>query len=161
MREVAQRQRHRIGGIDGTQGLVDPEQSLHHALDLVLSGATPSGDRLFDLVRTVLRDLATGVDGFGHDDPTRLTDCHRSADVRLEEDTLDGDDGRLDLRQKRSDFALQLAEPLGQRGRGGGRDHASGDGTDPATRLLFEYAVPASRQTRVDAHYEHPYDASG
>src|SRR5581483_8921157 len=65
-REVAQRERDRVGGVDRAQRLVDAEQALHHTLDLVLAGAAPPRDGLLHLVGPVLRDRAAGVHCLGY-----------------------------------------------------------------------------------------------
>jgi hypothetical protein len=39
-----------IGSIDWSEGLIDPDELLHHALHLLLIGRAVPGNRAFDLV---------------------------------------------------------------------------------------------------------------
>jgi hypothetical protein len=154
--QVAQRQRHGVGGVDRPERRGDAEQCLHHALDLVLVGGARPGDRLLDLVGRVLDHLAAGADGLDHGHACRLGHRDGRAGVDLEQDPLDRHHRRPVLGQQGPHVGLQARQPLGYGQGGVGAEHAGGDGPRPPPGPL-DHAVPAARQARVDAEHEHGF----
>ena len=156
MGQVAQSQGHGVGRVDGTQRRGDAEQRLDHALDLVLVGGARTGDRLLDLVGRVLDHVAAGADRLDHGHARGLGHGDRRAGVHLEQDPLDRHHRRPVLGQEGAQVGLQAGQPLRNGQVGIGAEHAGGDGPRPAARPLDD-AVPAARQTGIDAEHEHGF----
>ncbi len=143
----------------GRKRLADPEQHLHHPLDLVLRRPAHAGDGLLHLVRRVLDHLAAGRDRLRHRDPGGLGDGDRGAGVHLEQHPLDGDHRRAVLVEERAQIGLELGEPLGRGQRRLGAQHPDGHRLRPG-RILPHQPVAAARETGVDPEHVHAFDRS-
>jgi hypothetical protein len=158
---VAQRQRCGVGGVGGLWSARQAETGLHHLLDLRLAGTSPSGDRVLDLIRRVLHDVAPPCRGFGEGEAAHLGDAHRGADVDLEEDLLDGDRIGFELGQQRRQFEPQRRESAGERIAGLGADHAERDGGRGAGATAVEDGEAATGEARIDAEHAHGPGGTG
>lgn len=146
-----------IGGIGRRQTFGQPEKGLDHLTDLVLAGRAVPGNGLLDLVGRILGNIALGHNRFGHDDPARHPDPHRSTDVLLEQDTLDRHHLRPEVGDQQANLALEFGEALGQIDAWIRSDHTCGNSTRRTP--MFDAAVAAPRETRVDPKNEHMYDS--
>ena len=106
------------GGVGGVRRLRQPVSSSRACTifwTCSLSARAVAGDRVLDLVRRVLHDLAPGGRRLAQRETARLTDAHRRAHVDLEEHLLDGDDMGLVLLQEVDELGAQRRQPLRQR----------------------------------------------
>jgi hypothetical protein len=151
---VAQRQRQGVGNVGRGRLLGQVKQYLHHPLDLLLAGVAPPRNGLFHLVRAVLDYRYARFGRNSECQTARLSDRHRCPGVGLEKHTLYDNDFRGEPGEKQPELAQQLSQALRERvGRRRG-DHPRDYG-DRLAALLADRPVPAPRQARVDAQYEH------
>ena len=157
---MAQRDRNRVGRIDGPKFVGELQLCSDHAFDLLLVGISVAGYGELDFVRAVLHHVALGQRRCSHHHSRCVTDRHGGADIYLEQDPLDGDDSGTVLVDELGDIAMQYREPSGKLLGGVGTNHTSRNGANTRWASPFDTAVAASGQPRVDSENEHLYDTT-
>ena len=152
--DVADRDRQRVGGVLGMRRLLERQQRLHHARDLVLLRAPRAADGVLDLLRRVGDDLEPALAGGQHDDAARLPDGERARGVLAEEDVLHRDDLHEVLVEELADAAVDRREADLRRGLRARRDDAAVEGVEAAA-APFDDAVAGVGDAGIDAEDDH------
>lgn len=157
---MAEGQGSRVGRIGRFRRLTQAEQRSDHRLHLGLVGSAIAGDGRLHLIWRVLSDIGTTSNRLGDDKTGHLGHADGGAHVVLEENSLDRDDGRMELAHQASHLALDLGEPMGRfpaRGRG---NHADGNGATTAPGAGLDHCIATPRKARIYSQNEHLYDGS-
>lgn len=155
---MAKRDRDGIGGVRRRKTRWQTEQGLHHRTDLILASRARASDRLLDLVRRILRDIAPGTGRLGHGQAARHAHAHRRRDIVLKQHPFDRDDVGTKFDDQGTKFCLHLRQPVRKIERWVGANHPGSN--RPRATTMLDTAIATPRETGIDSQHEHVYDPS-
>src|SRR5213083_2373819 len=111
-KNVRQRGGHAVSGIGGLRCVLEPQEMRDHRAHLTLPCSSGAHDGLLDHRRCILRDVESLLLRGKQDDPSRMSQHERGADVLMIEGVLEGEHSGLVTFDQLRDLVMQLGKTV-------------------------------------------------